>query len=362
MANYKFIFLLFLFVFAGCKERAKAKVDFYTVLSEKPVFPEDSWLFVNPVDLNWNLTELSEAEDFFYEIESQSVFVVHKGYVVASWGDFTKNVEARSIRKSLLGGLYGTIATLDINMTLNDLNIDDKKKLSLVDKSATIEDLLSSSSGISHPAAYSPTNRTKIDGQVLPGERFQYNNWDFNSLGTIYNQLTERDLFKDFKTKIADRINMEDFLLANTEYLFEDKSEHPAYLFDISARDLARYGYLIMNKGKWKEETIIDSNWINNSTRRHHLVPSKHRNSTNGYGYLWWTYDWKFNEKHTKQAFAARGTGGQYLFICPELETLVVFRSEPGGWFKRISGGRVKIEDSYLLLSKIFKAHPAMTN
>ena len=359
----RFCQILFFLILLGCSSNKPIEVVYAkNVDANKAIYPDQEWIFIKPEQAHWSAEQLHAAKEIFEDIGGQSLFVVHRGYVVAAWGDFTKNVEVRSIRKSLLNALYGQLNGLDTATTLSDLNIDDQEGLSEVEKSATIKNLLTTSSGIMHPAAYTPPIRDAAKrGQLSPGERFEYNNWDFNTLASIYNQLSKSDLFKDFETQIAQPIKMQDFDLKNTKYHYEKKSNHPAYLFNISARDLARFGLLYMNGGNWKGQQLIDSIWIKESTRRHYLTPTKYKNSTNGYGYLWWTYDWRFNDKITKPAFAARGTGGQYLFVCPEMETVVVFRSEPGGWLKNITGNRVTIEESYRLLAHLLKAHPLLT-
>ena len=351
---------LFIFFFLGCYSHSAPEVKLTTgINSEKSTFPNQTWRYLSKQDSQWSSEKLNEAHEMFDHIGGQSMFIVYRGYVVQAWGDYTKNVEARSIRKSLLNGLFGQIDSLEISNTLEDLNIDDKLGLSKTEKNATIEHLLSTSSGIMHPAAYTPPVRDRAKRHALkPGQQFEYNNWDFNALSTIYNKVSKSDLFKDFEHNIAEPLGMQDFDKRNTQYYYEKKSNHPAYLFSISARDLARYGLLYLNYGVWNETTVVDSSWISTSTSKHYSTPSKFKGSTNGYGYLWWTYDWRFNNEIIKPAFAARGTGGQFLFVCPEMNTVVVFRSEPGGWLKKIIGKRVEIEDSYRLLSKVLSAHP----
>ena len=79
-----------------------------------------------------------------------------------------------------------------------------------------------------------------------PNTFFYYNNWDFNTLGTIFEQETGTKIFEEFKKRIADPLQMEHFLIEDTEYRFElDESIHPAYLFRMTALDMARFGLLL---------------------------------------------------------------------------------------------------------------------
>jgi CubicO group peptidase (beta-lactamase class C family) len=88
----------------------------------------------------------------------------------------------------------------------------------------------------------------------------------------------------------------------------------------INAEDMARFGLLFMNKGKWKDTQLISEDWINKATS-----PSQ---ANNTYGYMWWlnspgNRQWKgFSDK----VFSARGFGGNYIVIDPEQEIVVVTR------------------------------------
>jgi CubicO group peptidase (beta-lactamase class C family) len=159
-------------------------------------------------------------------------------------------------------------------------------------------------------------------GAHLPGKYYYYNNWDFNALGTIYNQETERDLFEDFKTKIADPIGMEDFQLSHTHYKYETRrSRHPSYLFRMSARDFARFGQLYLEKGKWEGEQIVPKQWVEESTTEHASVPS---NNLFDYGYLWWVAtESPFSDL---KMYSAVGRYGQSIDVIPELDLVFVNR------------------------------------
>jgi len=84
-------------------------------------------------------------------------------------------------------------------------------------------------------------------------------------------------------------------------------------------RDMAKIGYLMLNNGRWKNQQIISQKWIKLSTRNH-VKSITHR----GYGYLWWTGKHVFGEQIIKGYWAA-GNGGNYIFVCPELNLVAVF-------------------------------------
>ena len=120
-------------------------------------------------------------------------------------------------------------------------------------------------------------------GSHEPGSHFYYNNWDFNALGTIYERATGQSVFDAFLALIARPIGMQDMMPENMRYFREPVSRHPAYLFRMSARDLARFGLLYLNDGTSAERSIIPSDWVRWSTSA--MADAGVRG---GYGAMWW--------------------------------------------------------------------------
>jgi len=98
------------------------------------------------------------------------------------------------MRKSLLSGLYGIYEAegkIDLSKTLGELGIRDYIRLTAVEKQATVADLLKARSGVYIPAtgeADSMVANRPERGSHAPGTFWYYNNWDFNALGTIFDQ------------------------------------------------------------------------------------------------------------------------------------------------------------------------------
>jgi CubicO group peptidase (beta-lactamase class C family) len=82
-------------------------------------------------------------------------------------------------------------------------------------------------------------------------------------------------------------------------------------------RDMAKFGYLYLNNGTWDNEQIIPSEWIEQSADT--LIDF---NDYSGYSYQWWTYP-----TDIVNVYAAVGYRGQYIFVIPELDMVVVFTS-----------------------------------
>ena len=168
------------------------------------------------------------------------------------------------------------------------VGIDDlEPSLTPVELTATVHDLATARSGIYHVAAYEPssmrTNRPPRGSQT-PGEFWFYNNWDYNALATIHEIATGTDVFSAFETEVARPLQMEDYSLEGQEWVGHPETLHPAYVFRMSARDIARVGLLMLRGGTWRGEQIVSPEWVELSTSA--IVPEVWWGS--GYGYMWW--------------------------------------------------------------------------
>jgi CubicO group peptidase (beta-lactamase class C family) len=91
----------------------------------------------------------------------------------------------------------------------------------------------------------------------------------------------------------------------------------------LRSRDLAKFGLLYMNNGKWNDTQILDSNWVIQSLSP--LVSrSTGKNTNAGYGFLFWTYNITIRN-NAIEVSEANGNGGQIIFFCKPLNLLVVF-------------------------------------
>jgi CubicO group peptidase (beta-lactamase class C family) len=181
--------------------------------------------------------------------------VVQSGQVVDRWGPVEQNIQVRSMRKGFLSALYGVYVAegrIDAGKTLADLNIDDDPPaLTPFEKQATILDLLRARSGVYHDTVSERrTMRARRPARetYLPGSFFYYNNWDFNVLGTVFQKLTGADIFDASRSQPG----MQDFVPGDGRGTnVKGESKYPHYIFSMTARDMARFGYLYLRKGKW---------------------------------------------------------------------------------------------------------------
>ncbi len=298
-----------------------------------PVNDGNQLEYVTPEEVGYSSELLTDAKLFAEQSGYAAVMALYDGKVFFSWGNIAKNYWCHSIRKPFLGALYGIhIAEGQINpdATLQDVGIDDiPPVLSQEEKQATVRDLLMSRSGVYHDAA-AETQEMKDQrpdrGSHPPGTFFYYNNWDFNVLGTIFEQQTGTKIFEEFKRRIADPIGMQDFSVDNCYYQYEESlSMHAAYSFRMSARDMARFGVLYQKNGNWKGTQIIPADWISESTIAYSVMDTA---SGTGYGYLWYIIPdgSAFAQLIGAPGYFHTGIGVHIVLIIPERKLVLVER------------------------------------
>jgi CubicO group peptidase (beta-lactamase class C family) len=261
--------------------------------------------------------------------------VVHRGVVVAAWGDVARKLELHSVRKNIVSALYGIAVDrreIDIGRTLADLGITDREPLTTVEQSARVRDLLAARSGVYLPAAYADASQDgerPQRGSHAPDTHWFYNNWDFNTLGVIYERVLDTSLYRSIAERLARPIGMQDYVPEDGYLAYVPTSSiHPAHTIRMSARDLARVGHLYLQNGRWNGQQVLSREWIRESTSaRSSVGPGE------GYGYLWWTRapgatgaEYPLANRHAM--YFGAGTGGQLLLVVPSEELVIVHRGD----------------------------------
>ncbi len=294
-------------------------------------------------------------ENWLTAAGSTCLLVIRHGVPVYEWEDITHKSNVFSVRKSLLSALIGTAVEkgeMDLDASLQELGIDDKQGLSAIEKSATVRHLLKARSGIYHPSVYETETMLAAKPprhSYQPDEFFVYNNWDFNALGTIFEQLTGTDIFTAFAERIAEPIGMQDYSPADGSYVEGTDTIHRAYPFNMSTRDLARFALLFCRNGEWDGKQVIATEWIRESTQPWSDA------DIGGYGYMWWTAESATGKPaeipYPPNCYMARGNHGQYAIVFPLADCVVVHRVDP-----EIHGKKVLRTQMPELLGLICKA------
>jgi CubicO group peptidase (beta-lactamase class C family) len=291
-----------------------------------------------PETQGYSSAKLATLKPYLESIHSPAGMVVVHGHVIYTWGDVTEKMQIHSIRKSFLSALCGLAVSrgeLDLSATLAGLGIDDvPPALTAAEKQATLQELIESRSGVYHPANYeTASEKTKRPprGSHPPGTFWYYNNWDFNAAGAIFERQTQRKIFDAFAAQIATKVGMQDYSPADGSYEIDPStpSQWPAYLFNMSTRDMARFGLLYLGQGAWSGNQIVPKDWILASTTSYSETGGT---ANTGYGYLWWIGENGAGLVNAAVvgagAFAAEGSGGHYIVVLPAYDMVVVNRAD----------------------------------
>jgi CubicO group peptidase (beta-lactamase class C family) len=86
----------------------------------------------------------------------------------------------------------------------------------------------------------------------------------------------------------------------------------------LSARELAKFGYLYLNGGRWDGTQVVPADYVAASTR-----PQSEPGGPGDYGYQWWV-----TNETGHDGFRAQGYGGQLIQVIPDLDLVVVVTSD----------------------------------
>lgn len=307
----------------------------------KVVFPGRSWKQEKRLERSgWSETKLSAAQQYASSLNDQSMMTIECGLLINAWGDTGRRITTFSVRKSLISALFGIYSAegkIDLNETLEQAGIDDTPSpLTKEERQARVIDLLRARSGVYHAASFETDFQRKIRpvrGSHDPGSFWFYNNWDFNALGSLFEKKTGLKIGEAFYQRIAKPIGMQDFRPQDVYYVGDESvSEHPAYMFKMTTRDMARFGLLYLNQGRWKKRQVVPQQWVEKSSHASEMVRIG-KMSVGGYENLWWV---EYGGVHLGEAtvpgmFSAQGAGGHYIVDVPNRGVVIVnqYENEP---------------------------------
>lgn len=310
--------------------------------SKAQTFPDETWSRVeNPEAMGWPDAERRNFER--YIIDSTNItglVLVHKGQIVLEYGNINENSYIASCRKSILAMLYGKYVengTIDLDKTLEELNINDVTELLPEEKKATVKDLISARSGVYLRGSNGGDFRRFAPerGSVAPGSHWLYNNWDFNVAGHIFEQETQRNIYDEIETQLAKPLQMQDWDRTLQEKSGDSNiSMFPVYHMWFSTRDMARIGLLMLRSGKWKDVQVIPEDWVHEVIKQRtsysetqKSVPLLKEDGLDlGYGYMWWLIE-NSNDPKLQNAYSAQGALGQNITVYPNIDVVLAFKT-----------------------------------
>lgn len=307
-----------------------------------PTFPGAEWQRIErPECAGWSAAGLAQVRERLSQMATTGFVAVVGGRVLMDYGDLQAISYLASVRKSVLSMLYGIYVergAIDLDQTLEQLGIDDHGGLSAEERQATVRHLLSARSGIYHAASNAGDDLASAPprGSQRPGGYYLYNNWDFNALGTIFEQRTGKGIYDAVGEHLAGPLGMQDWNRALQRKSGDSaRSKHLAYHINLSTRDMARIGYLMLRGGSWAGTQVVPRAWVTQSTgaitRVHEMNPPRRREGPFGYGYLWWVFDRPDLGPAYQGAFTGLGAVGQHILIMPARDLVVAHKTRPGG-------------------------------
>jgi CubicO group peptidase (beta-lactamase class C family) len=145
-----------------------------------------------------------------------------------------------------------------------------------------------------------------------PGAVFEYKTIDTAVLGWLVERVADRPFAYYMAEKLWEPLGAE----ANGFFIMDGPPgagrEFTGAGFNAVARDYARFGQMILNKGQANGHQVVSPAWIAEATR-----PTDAEGPMGGYGYQWWTMT-------GSNAFYALGLEGQFIYIDPDTQTVIV--------------------------------------
>ena len=271
--------------------------------------------------------------------------ILKNGYLIAKWGD-TKRVDMTfSVTKSFLSTMAGLAEDQGLISNTNDkvesyiwdgtFGGNHNSKITwhhlLQQNSAWSGELWGGKDWADRPPKEGGIDDWKFETPKEPGMVMEYNDVRVNVLAYALTHVWRQPMPKVLKEHVMDKIG------ASTTWRWfgyenawteidgiKMKSAtgggHSGAGIFISAEDMARFGLLFLNNGKWKNDQIISEKWIQKATTP--SVPNLN------YGYMWWLN--KKGNRHweglSETIYYAAGFGGNFIVIDKEHDVVVVTR------------------------------------
>ena len=254
-----------------------------------------------------------------------------------SWGSREKFAHVHSVTKSV------TSASVGIALDKGYLNSVDQKLVDFfpeyitdesdpMKKEISIRHLLTMSAGFkwndrgpSMRNWYLSSNWVKSAIQLpqenTPGDIFNYNSSTSHLLSAILSKSSEISTLDFAKQYLFEPLGIQ------SAYWHQDQQGYHigGFGLGLSARDLAKLGFLYLNNGYWNGRNIVSESWVNESTSQQIQAVSHPIYGKFGYGYQWWV-----KKVDGCNSFRAWGRRGQFIVVVPELDLVIAVTSNPG--------------------------------
>lgn len=337
-----FYLLIILFITGSCKVTRFVYYNFADITDYK-IFPKRNiendttnvFYFKDKGNKKFDITmnDGSRFEDYLIKNKTVAFLVIQNDTIKYEnyFNDYKREsiVASFSMAKSFTSFLIGCAIEDKYINSVNDpvtMYIPELKENGF--ENVTVENLLQMTSGLNfnesyfNPFGHAATfyygrnvkkSSLKLKLKNKPSEVTDYVSGNTQLLGLILdNVLKDKTISQYLEEKLWKQIGME----YNASWSIDKKKNGMEKTFcGINARaiDFAKFGRLYLNEGNWNGKQIVSKSWIQNSTKLDTL-----NGSALGYQYQWWI-------PNEKGDFVAKGILGQYIFVSPS-ENLIIVR------------------------------------
>ncbi|MCP3956242.1 MAG: serine hydrolase [bacterium] len=319
-------------------------------------WPEDDWPKSTPREQGLGGKSLAELRELIRQgrryPDIHGLLVVKNGYlVVEDYFDghgpddlHTLQSVSKSVTSALVGiaieqGAFRGVdeKVLDFFPGLERIeNVDARKR------AMRLEDLLTMRSGTDYDEGYSGSPHSTLNSMsrgwtrfILsrpmvhrPGTHFQYDSGAVILTSALIKARTGLHADAYAEKHLLPHLGIE------RVRWFSNAEGHPhtGGGLDLRPRDMARFGLLYLRGGKWKDRQVVHARWVAESTR-HHVTLDRPGSKVTGYGYWWWIGPPAPGDQ--RPIYSARGFRGQYIFVVPEHDLVVVVTAGAHGQNQR---------------------------
>ena len=158
-----------------------------------------------------------------------------------------------------------------------------------------------------------------------PGTHFQYNTMGSYTLSAIVTKVTGQTTLEFLKPRLFEPLGIE-----NPEWATSPEGNSlGGYGLKLCTEDIAKFGQLYLQKGKWNGKQLIPEKWIEQATSKQ--VPNDQESHAKigidwrqGYGFQFW--------RCTHDAFRGDGAGGQLCVVIPDKDAVIAITADTGNF------------------------------
>jgi CubicO group peptidase (beta-lactamase class C family) len=158
-----------------------------------------------------------------------------------------------------------------------------------------------------------------------PGTHFLYNTMGSYTLSAIVTKVTGQTTLEFLKPRLFEPLGIEQPEWASSP----EGNSFGGYGLKLCTEDIAKFGQLYLQKGKWNGKQLIPEKWIEQATSKQ--VPNDQESHIKigidwqqGYGFQFW--------RCTHNAFRGDGAGGQLCVVIPEKDAVIAITADTGNF------------------------------